>query len=117
GLGRSVSEEFGDDRTHTPDRGLRLVAARLEADLERSGLPEGQEVAVDAVGEAVRVADVAAEARHEPAAAEDVVADQQREVVGIGPGKRRGADQDMRLLGGMRDVHPLGAPGRLHWWQ
>src|SRR5262249_14499403 len=108
-LARSVRDELGDDRAHTLNRGLRLVATRLEADLEWPRLSERKEVAVDAVGEAVRVADVAREARHEPAPAENVVADEQREVVGIVTGERRDADEDVRLFSGMEDHHPLSA--------
>src|SRR5262245_15633069 len=60
-LGRTGGEELANDRAYPGERGLGLVAARLQPDLERPGPGERDEVAVDAVRVSALVADVARE--------------------------------------------------------
>ena len=93
------------------DRFPGLLALGLQADLEGAGLAHRGKVAVDAVDEAALVADFLDQARDEAAAAEGVIADQQREEVGMAALDGRQAEIDVGLAGRVCQRHRAGAGG------
>src|SRR5438093_1546393 len=92
-FGGSVLHELADDRARQLERFARLVAPRLQSHEERPFALVGPEITVDAVRVAALLAYLPQEPRHEPAASQRVVADEERKVVRVGSGERRGAEQ------------------------
>ena len=79
-----------------------------EGNAEGAGFGGGREVAVGAVGVAVLIAQGFHQAAVEAAAAENVVAHHQRIIIGVVTADKRHAHHDLRLLGGKRNITPLG---------
>src|SRR2546425_132175 len=101
-FGGPVLHELADDRARQLERLARLVAPRLQSHQKRSRALVGPEVAVGAVCVAALLAYFPQEPRHESAASQGVVADEERKVVRVGSGERRDAQQHVALGGRVR---------------
>ena len=109
-------DEVAQRLAHHRQRLVGLVALASAGRSENGpALLQRREVAVGAVGESALLAHLLGEARHEAAAAEHVVADEQREIIRIVAPDARRADQDVALRRRMRDHRACTAASqRLH---
>src|SRR6266704_4735627 len=101
-FGRTVLHELADDRARQLERLARLVAPRLQSHQKRSLALVGPEITGGAVSVAALLAYFPQEPRHESAASQGVVADEERKVVRVGSGERRDAQQHVALGGRVR---------------
>ena len=102
-LGRPGAHELGERCPRHGERLPGLAALRLHADQERALALQRRKIAVGRVGQAALLPHFLGDARHEAAAAQHVVADEQREIIGVVAAHARRADHDVRLRGVMRD--------------
>jgi len=115
GLGRALGD-VAAQHVLRHLHGLRgLVGARLQADDEGARVQAGVELAIDAVAEPALFAHFFGQARDQAAAAEDVVAHEQRKEIGVAPCDAGLADQHMRLRRGEGDFDFLRGGKRRHF--
>ena len=87
-----ASDKIGQDFSRQQERFFRLLFPGLQADFERSLLPERRKMAMNTVGQPTLLADFFHQTRGKSAAAEYVIADEQWKIIGID----RGGVQDRR---------------------
>lgn len=97
GLGGAFGHEALQHVLRHLHRVVGLVGPGGEADLEGASVAAGREVAVHAVAQAALFAHLAHQAGDEATTAQDVVAHEKREVVGVAAGHAGLSDEDLGL--------------------